>query len=200
MLGDIKDDIISFVNEALNEEYSGSDLDKAIQACLDDLSKLDALVTTDTSQTLAADDEYLVYPSNFRSPISIVLINSNSVRQAPLEELPGGHSQYREMRDNDSATGTPEWYSEFGNKFWLWQPSNGVYTTEIEYYRNHPLGQTSDILFGDDFKQAILFGSTYFKALLSKRTTDLALWGPIYGQERASMSLEVVHQPHITRG
>lgn len=200
MLGDIKSSIISFVNEALKASFSTAQLETAIQSCLDDLSKLDALVSTDSSQTLAVNDEYLAYPSNFRSIVSIVLINSSGIRQAPLEELPEGHIQYRELRDNDSATGVPEWFSEYNNKFWLWRPANGAFTTEIECYINHPSGQTANILFGDDFKQAIQFGSTYFKALFSKRNTDIANWKPIYEEERAKMALEVVHQPHITRG
>lgn len=209
-LGDIKEDITNFVNEALRENFnqdsdgnydtSATDLNNAIQAVLDDLSKLDSLVATDTDQTLSLGDTYLDYPDDFRSPISIVLINSSGARQAPLEKLPGGHEQYQELRDNDSSTGEPEWYSEFDDKFWLWRPPNGSFTSEINYYRNHPKGQLTNILFGDDFKLAIQFGTTYFKSLFSNRKQDIANWRPAYLEERMKMEGEVVHQPYISKG
>ena len=209
-LGDIKEDITNFVNEALRENFnqnsdgeydaSATDLDNEIQAVLDDLSKLDALVATDDTQTLSLGDTYLAYPTGFRSPVSIVLINSSGARQAPLEKLPGGQEQYEELRDNDSATGEPEWYSEFDDKFWLWRPPGGSFTSEIKYYINHPKGTLTNILFGDDFKQAILFGTTYFKALFSLRHRDIANWRPAYLEERAKMELEVPLQPHISKG
>lgn len=198
-LGDIKTAILAFVNEALNESYSGSSLDTAIQACLNDLSNEDLLVAVDDSQTLANESETLDYPTDFKSPISIVLINSGDVRQAPLEKLKGGHKEYRRLRDNDSATGEPEFYSEFDNKFWLWRPSNGSYDTEIEYYRRHP--QTpGGILFGEDFRNAIYFGTTYYKALLRKKTDYIAIWRPVYLVEKEERRAAAPAEPRICRG
>jgi len=198
-LGDIKTAILAFVNEALRESYSGTDLDTAIQACLNDLSNEDILVTTDSAQTLTSSSLSLNYPTDFKSLISIVLINSNSVRQAPLEKLKGGHREYRLLRDNDSATGEPEAYSEFDDKFWLWRPSNGAYTTEIEYYRRHP--QTPGaILFGEECRNAIYFGTIYYKALLAKKTDYIKIWEPVYLAEKAERAAAAPAEPRICRG
>ena len=54
-----KDNIITFVNEALRELYSDTDLDVAIQTCLNDLSKEGLLVDTDDSPSLASSDTTL---------------------------------------------------------------------------------------------------------------------------------------------
>lgn len=195
-LGDIQSTILAFVNDALNEAYSGTQLDIAIQACLNDLSNEDILVATDTSQSLTSSSVSLNYPTDFKGLISIVLINSSSVRQAPLIKLRGGHKEYRRLRDNDSATGEPEHYSEFDNKFWLWRPSNGAYTTEIEYYRKHP--QTpADILFGEECRNAINFGTTYYKALLAKKTDYIRIWQPIWLAEKLERAAAANAEPRI---
>lgn len=202
MLGDIVTDINAVVGEALHADdsaFSGKELHKAIQICLNDLSNEDLLVGTDDAQTLSSGDLSLNYPTDFKSPISIVLINSNSVRQAPLEKLKGGHKEYRRLRDNDSATGEPEYYSEFGDKFWLWRPSNGSYTVEIEYYRRHPQTPAA-ILFGEDFRNAIYFGTTYYKALLRKMTDHINIWLPVYLAEKNERRAAAPEQPRITRG
>lgn len=198
-LGDIKTAILAFVNEALNTNFSGSDLDIAICACLSDMSNEDLLVAQDTSQSLTSTSLTLAYPTNYRSVISIVLISSGGVRQKPLMELPGGYDEYGQLRDNDANTGITEWYAEHKDLFHLWRPPNGSFSTEIDYYRDHP--QTPDsILFGEGFRNAIYFGTTFFKALLSQRETDVARWGPMYAVEKRNRSLAAPETPRITRG
>lgn len=201
MLGDIVSDINAVVGEALHADdsaFSGTQLHTAIQMCLNDLSNEDLLAGTDGDQTLSSTSLTLDYPTDFKSPISIVLINSSGVRQAPLEKLKGGHREYREFRDNDSATGEPEYYSEFDDKFWLWRPSNGSYTTEIEYYRKHP--QTpADILFGEEFRNAIYFGTIYYKALLRGMSAHIARWLPVYLAEKEERRAAAPAEPRITR-
>lgn len=197
MLGDIKTAIIAVVNEALRENYS--DLDTAIQLCLNDLSNADLLVGTDDTQTLSLGDLTLDYPADFKSLIALVLIDSSSVRQAPLKKLPRGHRHYRELRDNDASTGITSWFSEFDNKFWLWRPPNGSYTTEIEYNRRHPKTPGA-ILFGEDFRNAIYFGTTYYKALLTKKTEYIAIWHPRFLVEKEERRLAAPEQVRITRG
>lgn len=201
-LGDIVSTINEVVGEALHADsssFSGTQLHTAIQLCLNDLSNEDLLVGTDTGQTLTSSSVSLDYPTDFKSPISIVLINSNSVRQAPLEKLKGGHREYRKLRDNDSATGEPEAYSEFDDKFWLWRPSNGAYTTEIEYYRKHPQTPTA-ILFGEECRNAIYFGTIYYKALLRGMTKHIARWQPIWLAEKLDRAAAAPQEPRICRG
>ena len=202
MLGNIVTAINAVVGEALKADdsaFTGTQLHKAIQLCLNDLSNEDILAGTDNDQTLSSGDLSLNYPTDFKSPISIVLINSSSVRQAPLEKLKGGHREYRELRDNDSATGEPEFYSEFDNKFWLWRPSNGAFTTEIEYYRKHPQTPTA-ILFGEECRNAIYFGTTYYKALLRGMSAHIARWLPIYLAEKEERRAAAPAEPRICRG
>lgn len=198
-LGNIKTAILAFVNEALNENYSSSDLDIAINACLADLSNDDLLIAQDTSQTLTSSSLTLAYPTNYRSVISIVIISSGGVRQGPLLEIPGGYREYCNLRDNDANKGTVEWFAEHKELFHLWRPPNASFTTEIDYYRDHP--QTpDDILFSEGFRNAIYFGTTFFKALLSKRNTDAANWGPMYAEEKKNRILAAPETPRITRG
>jgi len=201
-LGNIKAAIISFHNEARKTNYSASatDLDIAIQLCLNDISnELDALPAIDTGQELESGSVSLDYPTDFKALISIVLINSSGVRQSPLEELPGGHKEYRRLRDSDSATGEPEWYSEFNDKFWLWRPSNGDYTTEIEYIRYHPQDVAS-ILYGEQFRNCIYFGTVFFKAAIQGNTKYMSIWGPLYANQKEKIRLNLPTEPQISQG
>lgn len=198
-LGDIKSVIIAVVNDALREAYSGTQLDTAIQLCLNDLSNENLLVSTDESQSLTSGDLSINYPTDYKDLVAITLVDSSNVEGKPLKKLPGGHKTYRELRDNDASTGITSWFSEFDDKFWLWRPANGSYTPKIEYYRRHP--QTPDyILFGDDFRNAIYFGAIYYKALLEKKTDYIAIWRPVYLVEKEERRLAAPEQPRITRG
>ena len=202
MLGDIVTAINEVVGEALKADdsaFSGTQLHKAIQLCLNDLSNEDILAGTDDEQTLSSGDLNLDYPTDFKSLISIVLINSSGVRQTPLEKLKGGHREYKEFRDNDNTNGEPEAYSEFDNKFWLWRPSSGSYTTEIEYYRKHPQTPTA-ILFGEECRNAIYFGTIYYKALLRGMSAHIARWLPVYLAEKEERRAAAPAEPRICRG
>jgi len=198
-LGDKKSEIIAVVNDALREAYSGTQLDTAIQLCLNDLSNENLLVSTDESQSLTSGDLSINYPTDYKDLVAITLVDSSNVEGKPLKKLPGGHKTYRELRDNDASTGITSWFSEFDDKFWLWRPANGSYTPKIEYYRRHP--QTpEDILFGDDFRNAIYFGAIYYKALLEKKTDYIAIWRPVYLVEKEERRLSAKEQPRIIRG
>jgi len=200
-LGDIVTAINAVVGEALKADdsaFSGTQLHNAIQLCLNDLSNENLLVSTDESQSLVSGDLSIKYPTDFKDLVSITLIDSSSVEGKPLIKLPGGHKEYRRLRDNDSSTGVTSWFSEFDEKFWLWRPANGSYTPKIEYYRRHP--QTpSAILFGEDFRNAIYFGTTYYKALLRGMSKHIARWLPVYLVEKNERRAAVPEQPHITR-
>jgi len=189
-----KADTLTFVNS--NLKRAETDIEVQIQTVLNDLSSLDFLTATDTAQTLASGGLTLNYPSLFKSLVSIVLIDSSSVRQAPLKPLPAGHKEYRELRDNDSTTGEPQWYSEFDKKFWLWRPADGAYTSEIEHYKFHAQ-DVDTIEFGDEFKNCINFGAAYFVALKFALPNYISIWGPLYAQEKEIRRLSAPCQPHI---
>lgn len=201
MLGDIQTAVMEFVNDALNESYAITDTTflRALQACLNDLANDDLLIGRDTSQVLTSSSLTLAYPTDYKSLISIILIDSSSVRQRPLEPLPDGYEGYGRLRNNDSNTSIPRWYAEHKSLFHLWRPPGGSYTSEIDYYRYHP--QTpKDILFGDEFRNAVNYGTTYHRALFSKRMTDLNHWRPIYVEEKAKRRDAAPENPHFVRG
>jgi len=197
----VKADIITDVNENLQTSYSttGTDLDRAIIKTLTDMSNRGLLIGTDSTQTLTAGDKTLDYPTGFRSAISITLIDSDSAEKAPLEKFPGGHRDYRELRENDVATGTPEWYSEFNEKFYLWRPAGQAYTTLIEYRKNHAK-DADNIEFDTKFESLMFAGATFYKAAALGRTAAIAIWGPLYQKELQLAVLSRNVQPSIMRG
>jgi len=195
-----KADILTFVNGVLRR--SETDIDVQIQAVLDDLSDAEFLEETDESQSLENGDLTLDYPTGFITVVSISLTDSNGVEWAPLEKLPGGHAQYRKFRNNDSAAGRPEWYSEFDDKFWLWRPANGEYDAVIEYTKRHPAlsGDTGSIEFGDEFKNALNCGAAFQVALKFKLKDYISIWGPMYETAKEKMRLSRPGQPYIVKG
>lgn len=189
--------IITDVNANLQTRLS--DLDVYIQKVLDDLSEEDLLVGADDEQTLSSGDTTLDYPTGFRSEIAITLTNASGVTDAPLDELPGGHEEYRDLRDSDSATGIPEFYSRFNKKFYLWRPPGASFTTLIEYYKNHPQG-VDTIEFGDEFRNAVYAGTTYYYALKLGRVNAINLWGPIYADAKQKRINATPKEPQISEG
>lgn len=199
-LGDIETAILSIVGEALEADsgaYSTTDLDNPINMCLADLSKDCPIDASDTDQTLAADTLTLNHPADFIYLVAITLTNASSVSYKPLTKLPGGHKQYRKLLDQDSNTGRPEWYSDFKEKFWLWRPSSGTFTVNIEYGRSHP-ETPRDILYSEIARSAIYAGVCYYKSLLKRSPDHVKQWGAVYAYEKEQLRLNWPVQPAIT--
>ncbi len=200
-LGDIETGIVTFVNKALRKNYTvdGADLDIAIQICLNDAANHNLLVGTETSQTLIADDTTLDYPTDFKNLISLTLIDGNSNEKSPLIKLRGGHQQYRELRLNDDSSGLTEFYSEFNSQFFLWRPANQAYTTNIEFYRYHPQ-DINAILFTDEFRSMIYYGTAFFESMFIKNVEGSNRWGPMYANEKQLRRVSMNTQPSIIEG
>lgn len=195
----LKADILTEVND--NLQTSLTDIDKFIQKTLDDLSEEDLLVGTDTTQTLVSDDTTLDEPTGFRALINIVLtITSSGSEQYPLIALPRGHRQYRELRHNDDSIGIPRWFSNFNGKFYLWRPANQAFTSVIEYYKDHPALSGDNIEFGDNFRNAIYAGATFYTALKYSRTKAITIWGPVYQDAKQKRIDSIVQQPRFVSG
>ena len=194
-----KANIITFVNEALREAYSGTDLDVAIQTCLNDLSKESLLTTTDDSQSLVSGDTTLDCPTGFREIVAITLTNASGNTNEPLEPLAGGHEEYRALVLSGTSRGTPEYYSEFDDKFWLWPIPGAAFSAKIEHFKSHPQ-DVDNIEFNDDFANVINFGTTYFKALIAAKMKYIDVWAPHYIFEKEAARLLIPQQPHIVRG
>jgi len=194
----VKADIIEDVNENLQVAASGTDLDRAIVKTLNDMSNRGLLVGTDDTQTLAISDTTLAYPTGFRrgGVINITLIDGSGVEKSPLIKFSGGHQQYRELRHNDSANGTTEYYSEFNQLFYLWRPADQVYTALIEYRKNHAK-DADNIEFETEFENLMFAGTTYHHALAKGRVKSISIWGPVYAGELEMAMLGRNVQPSI---
>lgn len=193
-----KADILTEVNDNLNTALT--DIDKYIQKVLDDLSEADLLVGSDNTQSLSAGDTTLDEPDGFRAMVAITLtITSSGSEQWPLRKLPGGHQQYRELRHNDDSTGSTYYYSHFNGKYYLWRPASQAMTALIEYYKDHPQ-DVDNIEFGDNFRNAIYAGASFYTALKYNRASAISTWGPMYKDAKQKRIDSMVYQPRIVRG
>jgi len=193
-----KADILTFVNGQLKRNET--DIDVQIQSILNDLSDENLLVNTDEDQSLSSGSIYLTYPTGFKELISITL-NDGTYWGEPLIALPGGHKEYRELVEESVSSNydEPEHYSEFDKKFWLWPIAGGDYDARIEFYRYHPQ-DVSNILFGDEFKNAINFGAAYRVALKRRMPEQKNNWEIEYEKEKAKRIVNAPSQPYICRG
>jgi hypothetical protein len=196
-----KANILTFVNTALQENFSGTQLDTEIQQVLDDLSDEDLLVGSDDTQTLSSGDLTLNTPTGFRALIAITLtITSSGSEQYPLQKLKGGHQEYRKLRHNDSSSGIPRWFSEFNDLFYLWRPPNQNFSTLIEYYKDHPQDVNTIEFDEGKYKNVIYNGVTYFVAMNRGKITYLNIWKPAYYEEKAKIILEHPPLPRFCEG
>jgi len=189
-----KANIIADVNDNLQTALSGTDLDRAINKVLVDMSKRGLLVDKDATQTLVDGSLTLAYPTGFRHAIAITLTDADGNELSPLRKL--GHAKYRELRKNDDATGTVEWYSEFDELIYLWRPAGQAYTTLIEYRKNHAK-DPDNIEFSTDFENLMFAGATFWKATSMKNTSGIAIWAPIYQNELRWATLNRKDQPSV---
>ena len=149
---------------------------------------------------LSNGDLTLDEPAGYRAMVSLSLnINASNSKQFPLIKLPQGHSQYRELRHNDNATGIPRYFSHFNGKFHLWRPPGQDLTALIEYYKNHSQ-DVDNIEFGDIFRNTIYAGATFKVALEHRMTTNIQLWGTVYADAKQKRIDSMIHQPRIVRG
>jgi len=198
----VKTDIITDVNENLQTGFAedSTNLDRAIIKTLTDLSNRGLLVGTDATQTLVSGDTTLAYPTGFRAGSAIItLTDAAGNEKTPLRKLPGGHKEYRQLRNNDSSSGTTGWFSEFNKLFHLWRPVDRAYTTLIEYRKNHAK-DADNIEFETEFESVMFAGTTFWKAVAMKRTSSIAIWAPVYTREMDAAVANRNDQPCIVGG
>jgi len=192
----LKADIILFVNDVLREAYSGTQLDVAIKTCLADLSKAN-LLTAQDAHVLTTGDKSFALPDDFKQEVSIVP-SLNSISYSPLTPFPGGLKAYKEAMATSPA-GLPEYYVIYKKYMHIYPGAGAAYTITTEYYKHH--AKTADAIeFDDNFTNAVNFGTAYFKALFSKKSSYVQIWRPIYKEEKAEMVALIPEQPHIVRG
>jgi hypothetical protein len=192
-----KANIILFVNETLllKLNSTSTELDIALQLCLNDLSNANLLPAEDTTQTLALNSKTLDYPTAFKQLISIVL-NDGTNDGEPLKPIPGGMVEYDRLMKNFSAGTGPTHYTEFNKKFYLWTPAGASYTATIKHYKFHAQS-VATIEFGDEFTNAIYWGTALFKAVLTQRNELIQNLAQMYGGEKEVRRLAMPIEPMI---
>jgi hypothetical protein len=205
-MGLAKADILTFLNAMLNR--SETDIDTYIKACLDDLADENLLVGSATSgdgnvADLASGSTTIALPDNYKEVIAIKL-NDGTNDGPALKPIGGGFKEYRDWMEEEGASDydEPEWYVEHNGLFYVYHPSDGVYTPTIDFYKYHPTlsGDTGTILFGDEFKSALNFGACWFYAVGKGLSRYINIWGPLYANEKLKREANMKKQPYITQG
>lgn len=193
-----KANILSFVNGALAR--SETDIDGQINSVINDLRFLNLLEAQDTSLSLSDGSTYFEEPSDFKSPISIVL-NDGSNDLAPLLPMPGGYKGYK-LAMEEFTTGDesqPEYYSRFNGKIYVYPTADQAYTITLDYYKKHALTPDS-ISFGDDCTNCFNFGATYYTALKYSLSRYIALWQGPYSNQIQTLIAANPGQPRFAGG
>lgn len=198
MLGDIQAEIVAFVNEALVESYSAAQLLTAINLTLRELSSANILEHT-APESITAGDQSFDEPDDFKDEVTIYF-NDGTVDLAPLRAFSGGVEEYRRAIKwrVDSDRGNPSHYAHFEKTFFIFPAANQDYTANIVFYRFHPADDGKNILFDEDAKNGILYGTTFHKTLLTKKTEYMAIWGPQFLTQKELLRLGHPGEPAIT--
>lgn len=197
-----KADIITFHNEARKGALAAdsTSLDVAIQLCLNDLSNHNFLKSSDTTQTLTDTSTTLAYPDLYKDLIDGgIILNDGNCDLEPLTRI-----SWREYRDlmvnfNSGLRSAPKTYAEQNKLFYLYAPPGQSYTATIWFFKYHAQ-DIANIEFGEDFRNAICFGTVYYKALLQGNPKYMANWLPIYEREKNMRRICQYEQPAVIKG
>ena len=193
-----KADILTFVKQALNEpNFVQADVDEAIKATLTDMAKYNLLTATPVEVAKVSGTKSIAFPTLFKKLISISP-NDGSVDRNPLIALGGGYKEYRRNLSGtqvNSAVGQT-WFAQYNKQFFIWPTLTQDITFTIDYYQ-HSARDVDSIAYGDEFANALNYGSTYHAALFRKKTSYVDIWLPIYLAERGTMIAMNPPQPSI---
>lgn len=195
-----EESIRAFVNAVLQKAFTANQIDAAILATMNDLTKFNLLTASSPAEFSKVDgDNTLDLPADFKKVISITPIDGSSVQKAPLLPVLGGFKEYKlwNADNNVNFRSTPEYFVKKADKVFIWPTLNASFTFEMEYYKNITNQNTETIEFGDDFTNAVNYGAAYHRSLFRKLTTYINIWRPIYLEERRTMILMNPTQPAI---
>jgi len=198
----VKSEIISFWNQSRKGGLSDTSevLDEAIQVCLDDLSNSNFLKASDTDQTLDNTSLTLDYPTLYKSLMDGgIILNDGSVDLQPLTKI--SWRDYKNMMRsfNSGMRSIPSVYAVNDEKFYLYNPPGQDYTTEIWYWKYHAK-DVDAIEFSDEFRNAIKYGTVFFKSMLQGNMKYAQIWGPMFANEKKMRRLTQNTQPGIVKG
>jgi len=197
-----KAEIITFHNEARKGALAAdsTSLDVAIQLCLNDLSNQNFLKSSDTTQALNSTSTTLSYPDLYKDLMEGgIILNDGNYDLEPLTRI-----SWREYRDlmvnfNSGLRSAPKVYAEQNKLFYLFAPPGQSYTTTIWFFKYHAQ-DVSNIEFGEEFRNAVYFGTVFYKAQLQGNPKYIANWQPIYEREKNMRRMCMYQQPAIVRG
>lgn len=117
--------------------------------------------------------------------------------ETPLKAFSDGWDGYQRAMSESVTKGTPEFYVENNGKIYVYPPSDTDYGVLLEYQKYDDQDDTA-IEFGDEFTNALKFGTLYFYAMMKSRERYLNIWGPKYEHEKEMRRLNRNKQPNIT--
>jgi hypothetical protein len=116
----------------------------------------------------------------------------------PLTAFSGGWDEYLVCMAESTTPGTPTQYIEQNGRIYLYPPADGDYGVLLEYQKYDNQDDTT-IEFGDEFSNALKFGSLYFYAMMKGRERYVALWQNKYEVEKEFRRLNLKKPVCITR-
>ena len=190
-------DILTFVNEALNEQFAAGDIEVALKTTLSDLSKYNLLTATPVESAKVSGDTTIDFPTLFKKLIAITP-NDGTLDRNPLIAFGGGYKEYRRAVSGTQVNANvgQMLYAQYNKKFYVYPTLTQSITFTIDYYQ-HSARDVDNIAFGDEFENAINYGTTYHKALFKKKVSYVDIWLPIYLAERGTMIAMNPPQPSI---
>ncbi|HEB26929.1 MAG TPA: hypothetical protein ENI05_04000 [Porticoccus sp.] len=192
-----KAEVLAFVNAALLTSLTQDEVNPAIKATLTDLAKYNLLTAAPVEIVALSGAKTIDYPTLFKRLVTIQP-NDGSNDRNPLIALPGGYKEYLRKTEGLQVSSTPGqmWFAEYNKKFFIYPTLSQDITFTVDYYQ-HSARDVDNIAFGDEFANAVNFGSTYHAALFRKKTSYVDIWLPIYLAERATMIAMNPPQPSI---
>jgi hypothetical protein len=190
-----KADILSFINEAVEASYAGTDIDTKIQVALEDLSQMHCLLAEDTTQSLTSGSFYLPYPTNALNTdqaIQSVVLTGSSGATPPLKQIPGGWDAYSQLMEvySSASGGVSEWMVCHASRIYVYPQPDGTYPAKIWYYKFHP-ALALGIEFPNEWANALKFGTAYFIGLLGGDDNLMNRWEPRYFAEKERCRLRI---------
>ena len=170
---------------------------QSLKTCLLQLSMRDLLqkhMATDDGAAVTIDNTVfsIAVPARCRAILSIQLYDSDSERVGPLVDLIDGKRGYDQVMSMDASRSEPQWYTEYNDLIYLYQPPNGTYTYTIDYLATH--ANSTTIEFKDNFLEVIQKGTCFYFASNKVNAKYLEITTPLYSNALRDIDGEMTQE------
>ena len=153
------------------------------------------------TSTLTINDPYITKPSDFISMISFQVLSAASTRN-PLEYR--DISYINEYWPTRSTTGTPKYYGDWDDDFFLIAPTpSAALSIEMNYRKRFAAlnGSTATNWLTDNAYDALLYGALIEASVYNKNSTQLQVYQQRYKEavETVNAELQLKRGDHFTR-